>query len=174
MRCSITSLFNNVCWTVHYFPKILCDVMKRQDCPCFCFNHLLLSANIAIHMFYFPSQSLQPYYHIFGCAILCLRRLLIYPIICYMLNCHILRHTLSFDYLSTVTKKANEIGGGRMHHVKTLKNAVYGSMFGSCTCRVPQTKTIPCEHMVSLVQSGHICYISLSCLQPVGPSNDSK
>jgi hypothetical protein len=69
-------------------------------------------------------------------------------------------------YSSTVTKKANEIGGGRMHVVKTLKNAVDGSMFGSCTCGVPQTKTIPCEHMVALVQSGQIPLLSELLIMP--------
>ena len=55
-----------------------------------------------------------------------------------------------------VTKKATKADGGCMHTVKMPKNAVKDSMFGSCTYGVPQTKTIPCEHMVAIVQSGNI------------------
>jgi hypothetical protein len=69
-------------------------------------------------------------------------------------------------HLSTVTKKANETGGGKMNHVKTLKNAVNGSRFGSCSCGVPQTKTIPCQHMVALVQSGKIQSLTELLIMP--------
>lgn len=60
-------------------------------------------------------------------------------------------------YIETkLTKKANKSGGGRYSVVKMPKILVNGSMFGKCTCGVPQTGTIPCQHMVALVQSGCI------------------
>ena len=33
------------------------------------------------------------------------------------------------------------------------REAVNGTRFGSCTCGVPQTKTVPCVHMVAIVQA---------------------
>lgn len=59
-------------------------------------------------------------------------------------------------HLTTVMRKTVQAEGGRIYTVKTLKVAVNGSMFGSCTCGVTQTKTFPCRHMVALVQSGKI------------------
>jgi hypothetical protein len=59
-------------------------------------------------------------------------------------------------HVTEVVKREIDPGGGRYYVVKTLKVAVHGSMFGSCTCGIPQTKTIPCCHMVAVVQSGKI------------------
>ena len=44
-------------------------------------------------------------------------------------------------------------GGVRTHTVKTPREAVHGSRFGLCTCGITQTKTLPCEHMVAIVQA---------------------
>ena len=48
---------------------------------------------------------------------------------------------------------AGGAGSIRTHTVRIPKEMVNGTRFGSCTCGVPQTKTIPCVHMVAIVQA---------------------
>ena len=69
-------------------------------------------------------------------------------------------------------KKAHLPGGGRMHTVKTPKVAVDGSKFGLCMCGIPQTKTIPCPHMLAVVQSGTVENLTPLLIMPVWCSTD--
>ena len=69
-------------------------------------------------------------------------------------------------HVTRVTRKTVQAEGGRIYTVKTLKLAVNGSMFGNCTCGVTQTKTIPCRHMVALVQSGNIPGLTQLSIMP--------
>jgi hypothetical protein len=65
-------------------------------------------------------------------------------------------------HVTTVTHKE----GGKYYIVKSLKEARDGSVFGSCTCGVTQTKTIPCVHMVAIVQSGQIPSLNQQTVMP--------
>ena len=65
-------------------------------------------------------------------------------------------------HVTTVTRRE----GGQYFIVNTLKEACDGSMFGSCTCGVTQTKTIPCVHMVAIVQSGQIPSLTQLTVMP--------
>lgn len=56
--------------------------------------------------------------------------------------------------------------GGQYYIVKSLKEARDGSVFGLCTCRVTQTKTIPCVHMVAIVQSGQVPSLNQQTVMP--------
>ena len=48
-------------------------------------------------------------------------------------------------------------GGGLSHTVKILMRAsARGSRFGSCTCGVHKTKSIPCVHMIAAVKTTQI------------------
>jgi hypothetical protein len=62
---------------------------------------------------------------------------------------------------------AGPAGGYRTHTVITPKEEVEGSRFGSCTCGIPQTKTIPCEHMVAVVQANIIPGLTQLKIMPV-------
>ena len=65
-------------------------------------------------------------------------------------------------HVTTVTRRV----GGQYYIVKSLKEARDGSVFGSCTCGVTQTKTIPCVHMVAIVQSGQVPSLNQQTVMP--------
>lgn len=69
-------------------------------------------------------------------------------------------------HVTRVTRKMVQAEGGRIYTIKTLKVTVNDSMFGDCTCGVTQTKTIPCRHMVALVQSGFILGLTQLSVMP--------
>ena len=57
-------------------------------------------------------------------------------------------------------------GAYRTHTVKTPKEAVDGSRFGSCACGIPKTKTVPCEHMVVIVQANVVTGLTQMNIMP--------
>ena len=62
-------------------------------------------------------------------------------------------HEIDVRSVGGVRAGAGGAGSIRTHTVMIPKEMVNGTRFGSCTCGVPQTKTIPCVHMVAVVQA---------------------
>jgi hypothetical protein len=59
------------------------------------------------------------------------------------------------DHYETEVRSVGGVGGSSIcsHTVMIPREAVNGTRFGSCTCGIAQTKTVPCVHMVAIVQA---------------------